>query len=77
MAEEKPSFLKLTMDRRLYDRLGDLAQKLDYPSAAKFAVAALDEYGDLIAELMIELRARHAAIHEEQRKRLIEKLRAE
>lgn len=75
VTEEKPYFFKLTIDRSLFKQLEELAEKTDYPSANQFAVAVLEDYSEVIAELMIEEKADQKAIRAKRRERLLGQLR--
>jgi len=68
---EEPYQFKLKIEQQLFNRLERLGAKLGYPSANKFAVAALDQYAELLADLMAELTEDQNATRKRQRERLL------
>jgi len=64
---------KFRISRPLFDRLTRLAARAGFSSANEFAAAALDQYGELLAELIIEQRDALSLIRERQREQLLKK----
>lgn len=69
---EKPQF-KFYAEPHLVDRLERLARKCGLPSAQKFAIAALDGYAELLADLLLEGRDQAELFRKRQRDQLTSK----
>lgn len=61
------------MEEQLVDRLSKLAQRCGYQSGNEFAAEALDQYAELLADLMIEQADQLKLIRVTQRERLLGK----
>lgn len=64
---------KLWVEPQLKDRLTRLAQKCGYSSAQQFALEALEEYAELLADLLIEVRDQAELLRQRQRAQLLGK----
>ncbi|HKQ90326.1 MAG TPA: hypothetical protein VJZ77_06575 [Blastocatellia bacterium] len=74
MDEKKQRNIRLS--DQLVDRLTRLAPKAGFSTWNEFAAEALDLYGELIADLMIELRQIERNAIRLQREQLLAKLRS-
>lgn len=66
---EKEQF-KLMMEPQLRDRLKRLAVKCGYGSAQEFVIASLDDYAELLGDLLLEARDQAELLRKRQRDQL-------
>jgi hypothetical protein len=71
MADKK--MWNIRVEDQLVDRCTRLGERLGYPSGNAFAAEALDQYAELLADLMAELRDDREATVKRQRERLLGK----
>lgn len=69
---EKEQF-KLMMEPQLRDRLKRLSAKSGYGSAQEFVIEALDNYAELLADLLNEARGQMELLRRRQREQLLSK----
>ena len=75
MAEKKQYNLRITED--LIERLTKLGARCGYGSGNEFAAEVLDQYAELLADLLIEARNESKTFREQQRDRLVKHLEKE
>ena len=64
--------LKLRIEQQLFDRLSELAKRCGFSTANQFAVEALDQYAELIADLLTEQLKESKNLRDRQRERMLE-----
>ena len=69
--------LKLRIEQQLFDRLSELASRCGFSSANQFAGEALDQYAELMADLIIEHAEESKNLRSKQHERLLEALKAQ
>ena len=75
MPEEDIYQFKLRIEHQLFDRLSKLADRCGYSSPNQFATEALNQYAEVMADLMIEQKKGLRLLRDEQRERLLEALK--
>jgi predicted DNA-binding protein len=75
MAEKKQYNLRITEE--LIERLTKLGDRCGYGSGNEFAAEVLDQYAELLADLLIEQRKEAKTFREKQRDRLLKQLEEE
>ena len=75
MADADIYQLKLRIENQLFDRLTELAKRCGYSTANQFAGEALDQYAELIADLLIEQVKESKNLRERQRERMLEAIK--
>ena len=75
MADADIYQLKLRIENQLFDRLTELAKRCGYSTANQFAGEALDQYAELIADLLIEQVKESKNLREKQRERMLEAIK--
>ena len=73
MAETADDFVqfKFRIESDLLRRLSKAAERAGYSSPNQFALAALDQYAELLADLINEQREQAKNLRDEQRERLL------
>jgi len=66
---------KLKIQRQLIDRLTRLGRDCGYASGNAFAADALDQYAELLAELIREQNAAHEALRRRQVEEVVQKVK--
>jgi len=72
MPDEDIYQLKLRIEQQLFERLSELAKRCGFSTANQFAGEALDQYAELLADLMIEQQQESKNLRDKQRERLLE-----
>lgn len=67
----KNKLWNIRIEEQLIDRLGRLGERLGYPSGNAFVADALDQYAELLADLLAEVREDREATRKRQRERLL------
>ncbi len=67
---------KIRIEEELIAKLSELGARCGYSSGNEFAAAALSEYAELLADLLIELRAGRQEMLAQQREQLLGKASA-
>ena len=75
MAEKKQYNLRITEE--LIERLTQLGARCGYGSGNEFAAEVLDQYAELLADLLIEQRKESKTFIEKQRERLVKQIEEE
>ena len=75
MPEEDVYQLKLRIEQQLFERLNELAKRCGFSSANQFAGEALDQYAELMADLLPEQQEESKTLHDKQRDRLLEAIK--
>jgi len=75
MAEKKQYNLRITEE--LIERLTKLGDRCGYGSGNEFAAEALDQYAELLADLLLEQRKESKSFREKQRERLLQQIEEE
>lgn len=75
MPNEDMYQFKLRIEQQLFDRLSELADRYGYSSPNQFAGEALDQYAELLGDLLNEQKVGAKLLRDEQRERLIEALK--
>jgi len=72
MPDEDVYQLKLRIEQQLFERLSELAKSCGFSSANQFAGEALDQYAELLADLLTEQREESKIFRDKQCERLLE-----
>jgi ribosome assembly protein YihI (activator of Der GTPase) len=73
MDEEGKRQFKQRIDTQLDERIERLAANCGFSSAQQFVIAGLDDYAELIADLLIEARDQAELLRKRQREQLLSK----
>jgi hypothetical protein len=76
MADADIYQLKLRIENQLFDRLSELAKRCGFSTANQFAVEALDQYAELIADLLTEQLKESKNLRDTQRAMLLQAIKA-
>jgi hypothetical protein len=75
MPDEDIYQFKLRIEQKLFDRLSECAERSGYSTPNQFATEALDQYAELLADLLAEQKEGSRIFRENQRHRLINALK--
>jgi hypothetical protein len=75
MPEEDIYQLKLRIEHQLFERLSELAERCGFSTANQFAGEALNQYAELLADLLKEQQEESKNLREKQRERLLDALK--